>query len=90
MNTKSGINRACRLVAVLCDFAYTEMSRHHGVTRADFEWLEDKQYYATQVAKLVFELDDAKLVDNLKCNIEEDLQSLVQVLSDMDVHVVFS
>jgi|694.fasta_scaffold115718_2 hypothetical protein len=90
MNTERGVRQACRLVAVMCDFAYIEMSRQHGVTQADFEWLEGKQYYAKQVAKLVLELDDAKLVDNLKCNIEEDIQSLVQVLADMDVHVEFS
>lgn len=79
----------CKLVARLCDLAHQEMSSQDGVVQDDFDWLEDTRYYAEQVASLVAELDDSQLVDNLVCNVEEDLQSLVRVLADMDVRVDF-
>ena len=90
MSTKVGIFQTCKLVATLCDLAHQEMSSQDGVVQEDFEWLESKRYYAEQVANLVDDLCDAKLVDKVKCNMEEDLQSLVQLLADMDVHVVFA
>lgn len=79
----------CKLVARLCDLAHQEMSSHVGVVQDDFDWLEDTRYYAEQVASLVGELDDSRLVANLVCNVEEDVQSLVRVLADMDVRVDF-
>jgi hypothetical protein len=78
------------LVGSLCGIARQEMSSYYDVEQEDFMWLEATQYYAQQVAKLALELDDVQLLNNLKQNIEEDLQSLVQLLGDMDVKVVFT
>lgn len=87
---ESSLRQTCKLVVTLCDLAFNEMSSQDGVIQEDFEWLESKAYYAEQVASLVDDLCDSKLVDNLKCNIEDDLQSLVQLLADMDVSIVFA